>query len=217
MATVIDAPRDRLLDAAEAQFRRFGYRRTTVDEITRAAGTGKGSFYLHFPSKEAAYLAVVETSLERFLGRAADALHREGAAPDRMRALVEVTADHYGRDELLRASLFRVGEASGEPVSSLVDGPVASLAARVQRDRIRSLLAETLHEGQREGTVRASLDAKTTAAVLFEAGWALVRAELEGDADVPLDRALATLSRVLGVGLIETGGARRDGRRRPTG
>ncbi|MCZ7536943.1 MAG: TetR/AcrR family transcriptional regulator [Acidimicrobiia bacterium] len=80
----MDSPapaRDRLVEAAEAQFRRFGYRRSTVDDITRAAVTGKGSFYLHFPSKEAAYLAVVETALERFLDLAAAALHREGRPP----------------------------------------------------------------------------------------------------------------------------------------
>lgn len=193
-------PRERLVEAAESQFRRFGYRRATVDDITRAAATGKGSFYLHFPSKEEAYLAVVESSLERFLDLAAGALHREGAAPDRMRALVEVTAEYYGRDELLRASLFGGGD--------LVDGRVAARAAEIQRSRIRALLAETLDAGKREGTLRSSLDVETTAAVLFEAGWALVRAELEGSADIPLDAALTTLSSVLGLGLLERGGAR---------
>lgn len=193
-------PRERLVEAAESQFRRFGYRRATVDDITRAAATGKGSFYLHFPSKEEAYLAVVESCLERFLDLAAEALHREGAAPDRMRALVEVTAEYYGRDELLRASLFGGGD--------LVDGRVAARAAEIQRSRIRALLAETLDAGKLEGTLRSSLDVETTAAVLFEAGWALVRAELEGSADIPLDDALTTLSSVLGLGLLERGGAR---------
>lgn len=187
-------PRDRLVEAAEAQFRRFGYRRATVDDITRAAATGKGSFYLHFPSKEAAYLAVVEASLERFLDLASEALHREGTAPERLRALVEVTAEHYGHDELLRASLFGHDD--------LVDGRVAALAAEIQRSSIRTLLAETLEAGQREGSLRASLDIPTTAAVLFEAGWALVRAELEGNTDLPLDAALTTLSSVLGLGLL---------------
>ena len=188
-------PRDRLIEAAEAQFRRFGYRRATVDDITRAASTGKGSFYLHFPSKEAAYLAVVDTSLERFLELAAEALHRRGTAPERMRALVEVTAEYYGHDEMLRASLFGGGD--------LVDGRVSARAAEIQRSRIRALLAETLESGRREGSLRASLDVETTAAVLFEAGWALVRAELEGSADIPLDAALTTLSSVLGLGLLE--------------
>ena len=58
-----DTPKDRLIAAAATTFHRFGYRRTTVEDITKAAGIGKGSLYLHFTSKKQAYLAVVESRL----------------------------------------------------------------------------------------------------------------------------------------------------------
>ena len=38
-------PRQRLVAAAETQFRRFGYRRTTIEDITAEADTGKGSLF----------------------------------------------------------------------------------------------------------------------------------------------------------------------------
>lgn len=41
-----------ILDAADLLFERYGYRKTTVEEIAQAAGIGKGSLYLHFRSKE---------------------------------------------------------------------------------------------------------------------------------------------------------------------
>ncbi|MQA85351.1 MAG: TetR family transcriptional regulator [Streptosporangiales bacterium] len=41
----------RILDAAEALVVRFGYRRTTVDDVARRAGVGKGTVYLYWPSK----------------------------------------------------------------------------------------------------------------------------------------------------------------------
>lgn len=189
-----DDPRERLFEAAEAHFRRYGFRRATIDDITRDAATGKGSFYLHFESKEAAYLEVVEASLERFLELAGEALHREGPVPDRLRALVEITAEYYGHDELLRASLFGGGD--------LVDGRVAETAGRLQRDRIHELLAETLEEGKAEGSIRDSVDVEASAAVLFEIGWAVVRAELEGSAKLPFDVALSTLNEIVGLGLI---------------
>lgn len=192
--TATSDARERLLEAAEAHFRRYGYRRTTVDDVTREAATGKGSFYLHFDSKEAAYMAVVEASLERFVEAATEALHAEGPVPERLRALVEVTARHYGEDELLRASLF------GE--QHLVEGRVAERAAQVQRSRIRDLLAETLSEGKAEGTIRESIDVEATAAVLFEIGWAVVRAELDGTADLPLGVALASLNDLVGLGIV---------------
>lgn len=188
------APRERLIKAAEASFRRLGYRRTTVEDITRRAGTAKGSFYLHFESKEAAYLAVVTGALNRFVTQAEAALRREGSAPQRLRALVEVTSDFYGRDELLRASLF--GDAT------LVDGEIGRHAAAIQRERVTALLAEVLTAGIAEGSVRASVDPDAAAAVLFEAGWAVVLAGFRGVSTLPVDPALAVLNDIIGLGLL---------------
>ena len=194
--------RARLLEVAETRFRRFGFKRTTVEDITSEAGTGKGSLYLHFDSKQSIYLAVVESSLEAFLLKAAAAVRGAGGAPQRLRRLVEVTAEHYGSDELLHSSLFGGDE--------FVDGEVSRLAATLQRSRMRELLAEALRAGQREGTVRASIDAQTAASVLFEIGWAIVRAELEGESKLPLDVALHSLNEIVGLGLLARTGSARE-------
>lgn len=187
----------RLIAAAEAQFRRFGYRRTTIEDITADAGTGKGSLYLHFESKQAVYIAVVEASLERFVASASRLLEGPDPVPARLRALVELTIEHYGRDELLQASLF------GN--SGLVDGDVSRMAAEVQRARIRHLLRELLAIGQSEGTIRRDIDIDVAASVLFEIGWAVVRSALEGESQVPLDHALSTLNQIVGLGLLPRG------------
>lgn len=192
MTTMIDEPRERLLDAAEEKFRRHGYKRTTIDDVTAAAGTGKGSLYLHFESKQEIYLAVVRRTLERFVARAAKALQSSAPVPQRMQQLIRLTVDHYGKDELLHASLFG---------SDLVEGEVSRMAAAVQRERMIALLEQALIAGQREGAVRANIDPAAAAAILFEIGWAIVRAELEGEAALPLDRALMTLNEIIGLGL----------------
>lgn len=54
-----------LLRAAEAVFVEHGLDRAKVEEITARAGRSKGSFYLHFESKEAAFKQIVETLLAR--------------------------------------------------------------------------------------------------------------------------------------------------------
>ncbi len=187
-------PAKRLLDAAEARFRRFGYKRTTVEDLAAEAGTGKGSVYLHFESKQAVYLAVVERSLEQFLAAAESALAGPGASPDLLRALVGTTIDHYGHDELLRSSLL------GD--TDLVEGEVARLAADLQSDRIRSLLRDVLTRGQAEGSVRPDVDPVSAAAVLQESGWALVRTGLTSDDPTELEHLLETLNGIVGLGLI---------------
>lgn len=193
MTTVIDEPRERLLDAAEAKFRRHGFKRTTIDDITIAAGTGKGSLYLHFESKQEVYLAVVRHSLERFVARAAKVLQGSAPVPQRMQQLIRLTVDHYGKDELLHASLFG---------SDLVEGEVSRMAAAVQRDRMIALLEQTLIAGQREGAVRTNVEPASAAAILFEIGWAVVRAELEKVSVLPLDKALMTLNEIIGLGIL---------------
>lgn len=193
MTTMTEDPRERLLDAAEEKFRRHGYRRTTIDDITVAAGTGKGSLYLHFESKQEVYLAAVRRSLERFVARAAKVLQANAPVPQRMQKLVRLTVEHYGADELLHASLFG---------SDLVEGEVSRMAAAVQRDRMRALLAQVLIAGQREGAVRPNLDPEAAAAIIFEIGWAVVRAELEKVSVLPLDKALMTLNEIIGLGLL---------------
>ncbi len=186
-------PRARLLEAAEIRFRRFGYKRTTVDDVATEAGTGKGSVYLHFSSKQEIYLAVVEESLDRFIAKAEHALAAPGTAPTRLRALVELTAAHYGDDELLHASLF------GE--TDLVEGDVARMAEERQRKRIRELLEDVLTAGQAEGTIRSGLEPAHVASVLFETGWAIVRRGLESPDPTELARMLETLNDIIGLGI----------------
>lgn len=195
MTTIVhDNPRDRLLLAAEARFRRFGYKRTTIDDVATEAGTGKGSVYLHFESKQDIYMAVVERSLDRFIDSAETVVARPGTAPERLRGLVELTAEHYGHDELLHSSLF-----GG---TDLVEGDVARMAAERQRQRIRVVLEDMLTVGKSEGTVRADIDPAPVAAVLFEIGWAIVRSGLTASDTTQLESWLDILNDIVGLGLL---------------
>ncbi len=65
MATPFSEPekqllRERLLDAGEKIFTRFGLRKARIEDIAKDAGIAKGSFYAFFPSKEELFLALLE-------------------------------------------------------------------------------------------------------------------------------------------------------------
>ena len=51
---------DRILDALATLIARWGYGKTTVDEIAREAGVAKGTVYLHWPTKVAMLHAMIE-------------------------------------------------------------------------------------------------------------------------------------------------------------
>jgi len=55
-----DEMRDMIVHVASRIFTRFGYRKTTMEEIAMATRKGKSSIYYYFPSKEDIFRAVVE-------------------------------------------------------------------------------------------------------------------------------------------------------------
>ena len=59
-----DARRQTLVDAARDLFAAKGYHATTVDDITRAAGVAKGTFYLYFNEKREVYHDVIRGFME---------------------------------------------------------------------------------------------------------------------------------------------------------
>lgn len=54
-----------LLKAAAKVFAARGYRSASVEEIVSAAGLSKGTFYWHYPSKEALFFALLEERVDR--------------------------------------------------------------------------------------------------------------------------------------------------------
>lgn len=57
---------ERILDAATALLVRFGYRKTTVDDVAREAGVGKGTIYLHWKDKNELFRAAIWREQERY-------------------------------------------------------------------------------------------------------------------------------------------------------
>lgn len=54
----------RLFECAEKLFQQYDYKDVSVERITKAAGVTKGTFYVHFDSKDALYIALFSTYIE---------------------------------------------------------------------------------------------------------------------------------------------------------
>lgn len=54
-----------IMNAAAAIFSKYGYKKTTVDEIVSAAGISKGLFYHYYTGKKQLYLSLYDTYAER--------------------------------------------------------------------------------------------------------------------------------------------------------
>jgi len=60
----VPSRRAELLAAARTSFAERGYHETTVEDITRAAGVAKGTFYLYFEEKREIFLAIIRDLLD---------------------------------------------------------------------------------------------------------------------------------------------------------
>ncbi len=70
--------RQRIVGHATLLMYANGYARTSIEDVIRAAGITKGSFYFHFSSKEDLGLAVIENASAYILGRLKEALESPG-------------------------------------------------------------------------------------------------------------------------------------------
>ena len=58
---------ERILEAASDLFAHYGYDKTTMEDIARAAGVSKGAIYLHFRGKEDLFDALIARESARKL------------------------------------------------------------------------------------------------------------------------------------------------------
>ena len=69
-----------VLDAAVSVFARFGYRKTSMEDVARAAGISRQGLYLSFANKEELFRRAVEHSLSNQLACAITELSRTDAS-----------------------------------------------------------------------------------------------------------------------------------------
>jgi TetR/AcrR family transcriptional regulator, cholesterol catabolism regulator len=83
----LERTREDILEATADVVEKFGYQGSRVEEICTRARVSRGAFYHHFPSKEAAVVALIETNLDRLLRESRRIARRAGSDPVRMIAL----------------------------------------------------------------------------------------------------------------------------------
>jgi AcrR family transcriptional regulator len=170
----------RLLETGRALFERQGLRKTNVAELADAAGIGKGSFYLFFPTKEALFLAIsdrFEAEVKASFVRELERLRRAGAS---VRALLRRYFELH----------FEVFER--HPFLALLTDPLELEALlrkvgperfAVERDKDAAFFTQLVASWQTEGLIDPNVDARAVAA-LSRAILALIQGrELVGDDD----------------------------------
>jgi AcrR family transcriptional regulator len=102
----------RVLDATAALIMRYGYRQTTINDIARESGIGKGTLYLHWKSRDELFAALI---MREKIAMAEDIQRRITSDPEgaSLRGLLKQAALALMHRPLLKAVLLRDTEAYG--------------------------------------------------------------------------------------------------------
>ena len=114
-----DARRRQLLDAAVEAFLRFGFKKTSMDDVARAAGVSRQALYLHFANKEALFEHGVRHVQQQAQAAATAAINDDDEPiEDRLvSAFLALHAIHFAHN----TSLEHMGELVAAMSSSLAE------------------------------------------------------------------------------------------------
>ncbi len=161
-----DETRARILAAAVDCFTRTGYDASSVAAICARAGVSKGAFYHHFPSKQAAFMALFEQWLADMDGQLRAVRSANQRVPARLLDLAGmVTTVFESAAGQLPMFLEFWRQAATEPT-------VWQATIEPYR-RFREAFAELIAQGVAEGSLRP-VDPQVTARVLVSLGVGLV-------------------------------------------
>jgi AcrR family transcriptional regulator len=166
MATMRDADltRARILRAARQEFMRHGYSGARVVRISRAARSSDRMIYYYFGSKEALYIAVLE-SVYTELGAAESRLVLDERRPvEALRTLIAFTWNYYLAHPEFVALLSNENLQRGRHIAKSLS------VARLSRP-VLEILGRVLDEGVRQGVFRKGLDVRHVYLTLAALGY----------------------------------------------
>src|SRR5436190_7337837 len=160
--------RRQILAAAVRVFAAQGYEASRVGDVATEAGVAYGLVYHYFGSKEAVLEAVFREQWGRLLAAVALAEETGKTAPEQLGLVVKIVLRTWRDDPDLVRLLVR--EITRSPHLQREVDEIAEAFAALER---------IVAQGQREGTIRSTLDARLAAWMLYGAleeiltGWVL--------------------------------------------
>ncbi len=105
MVVVKEEVRAYIVSVARKIFTRYGFRKTTMEQIAASAKKGKSSIYYYFGSKEEIFRAVVEKEVFELKQQLEKTIHRDDAPIDKLKTYILFRLHHVRTVENFYAAL----------------------------------------------------------------------------------------------------------------
>ncbi|MEU5564944.1 TetR/AcrR family transcriptional regulator [Micromonospora musae] len=160
---------DEVLRAVRDQFWDAGYAATSLEDLMRVSGLGKGSLYAAFGDKHQLFLRALRSYNDTSCGYLREMLTSTPRALDALRAFLAAPVSDPGGAAARRGCLM----ANSTYELATADPDVLAEARRTY-ERTSALVAECVVRAQHEGDVPADADPIETARALLAAQQGLV-------------------------------------------
>ena len=183
-----------ILACARDAFAELGYQAVTVDDVVARASIARGTFYLYFDDKRAVLDALVDDFLGRILGCIVgiDIAHNQDSPREQLRQNVERIA----RLALSEPAMLKVALRDATGLDPAFDAKIRSFY-----EALRTLISESLEEGQQNGIVREG-DRAVMVSIGLGGLKELVLDAVTGAIDRSPDALVDELMRFLDYGLL---------------
>ena len=163
--------RGEIYDAAMRLFSKVGFTAATISDICEEADVGRGTFFLHFPSKASLLGEFNQRVAEGFRASLGEP---RGSAREELCALVErMSMELVAQAEIMNAML-----------AEFFNSPEAMSAASVQGDALAELVTEIIRLGQVRGEFSGGIDARLAAASFFATAATIMSGKVFGEGEL---------------------------------
>lgn len=173
-----------IMDVARELFSRFGFKKTTVDDIASKARVAKGTIYNYFQSKEEIFHSVVRREGATLISRMKIAVLSQKTPQIKLRGMIITKINYYKELSLL----YEINRQRAEELLPFVEAERDEIARR-EMEIIKGILEEGVQSSVLEViNVPATAKAIVVAIKGLELGWTL---------DMEMEEAVAEIDGLL--------------------
>ncbi|MFB3844236.1 MAG: TetR/AcrR family transcriptional regulator [Candidatus Cloacimonadaceae bacterium] len=149
-----------IIDAADILFCRFGYAKTSLEDIAREAALGKGTIYYNFDSKEEIFFEVVKRHYQIFYATLDKELTKKENFADKFSTVIQLPLK----------LIYEHAPVLLDAMKNLADKYMQKLCAfrNANREKMTNLLTDILEYGIKRGEVNPSLPINRIVNIIFD-------------------------------------------------
>ncbi len=149
-----------ILDAAETLLHKYGYSKTSLDDIAKEAGLGKGTIYYYFESKEEIFIAVAKVNSEKYFSLIKKAIKKEKGFAQKFATSIHIPIKLvYEHAPILLDAIKNISKQYL---------PALENFRQENKRYMISILTDVIQDGLDEGVITETIPAEKLVNILFD-------------------------------------------------